>query len=114
MKLTISVLFLACVVLAAAIPAPREEGLQDLLTEIKDMVAGIEEHLAMEKRDQADEDEDLEAKAEDLQDLEMEKRRLNFSTYFACRRNCLRFDIVSERKVCYRNCIVYMPRISNN
>ncbi|XP_035675813.1 uncharacterized protein LOC118415366 [Branchiostoma floridae] len=76
MKVTLSVLFLACVVLAAAIPAPREEGLQGLLTEIKDMVAGIEEQLDMEmgKRDQADEDEDLEAEAEDLQEMEMEKR----------------------------------------
>ncbi|XP_078597345.1 uncharacterized protein LOC144873662 [Branchiostoma floridae x Branchiostoma japonicum] len=108
MKLTISVLFLACVVLAAAVPAPREEGLQGLLTEIKDMVAGIEE---LEKRDQADEDEELEAEAEDLQDMEMEKRG-QFDAWWACKRNCVKknYDTVQKRIICYSKCNVHRPK----
>ncbi|XP_078597473.1 uncharacterized protein LOC144873732 [Branchiostoma floridae x Branchiostoma japonicum] len=106
MKVTLSVLFLACVVLAAAIPAPREEGLQGLLTEIKDMVAGIEEQLEMEmgKRDQADEDEDLEAEAEDLQEMEMEKR--GQAEQIACGNNCFKkYRFSTKRRIlCKHDC----------
>ncbi|CAH1244244.1 Hypp7233 [Branchiostoma lanceolatum] len=40
MKLTVCVLFLGCLVLAAAFPAPREE---DLVGDLEDLVDGLEE-----------------------------------------------------------------------
>ncbi|CAH1249895.1 Hypp8712 [Branchiostoma lanceolatum] len=42
MKLSVCVLFLGCLVLAAAIPAPREEGLQALRDRLEDLVTDIE------------------------------------------------------------------------
>ncbi|CAH1239376.1 Hypp5815 [Branchiostoma lanceolatum] len=84
MKLSVCVLFLGCLVLAAAFPAPREERLQGLLAELEDLVVGIGEQLEMEmdKRDQVDDDEDMldededqEAEAEeDQQEAGMERR----------------------------------------
>ncbi|CAH1239408.1 Hypp5820 [Branchiostoma lanceolatum] len=75
MKLSVCVLFLSCLVLAAAFPAPREERLQGLLTKLEDLVVGIGEQLEMEmdKRDQA-EDTDL-AMEEELLEMEMAKRQ---------------------------------------
>ncbi|CAH1248807.1 Hypp8426 [Branchiostoma lanceolatum] len=75
MKLSVCVLSLCCLVLVAAIPAPGEEGLQGLLTELKDEVAGIEEQLevAMEKQDLAEAEEDLLVKIEDFEP-ELKKR----------------------------------------
>ncbi|XP_066269604.1 uncharacterized protein [Branchiostoma lanceolatum] len=81
MKLSVCVLFLGCLVLAAAFPAPREEGLQALRDQLEGLLAGIEDlqEAAMEKREQAEEDllaedEDLEAEAEEPQEVEMGKR----------------------------------------
>ncbi|XP_078603014.1 uncharacterized protein LOC144877032 [Branchiostoma floridae x Branchiostoma japonicum] len=95
MKISMCLVLLGCLALAAAFPAPREEGLQGLLTEIKDMVAGIEEQMEMEKRDQPDEDEDLEAEAEDLRELELKKRSvqeyvncLNYCKDTRCAKGC--------------------------
>jgi len=76
MKLALcGVLFLCCVVLAAAVPARREE---ELLSDLKDLVAGLKEDLQveMEMRDQ-EADEDM----LDLQEMELEKRQL-------CRAQC--------------------------
>ncbi|CAH1273069.1 Hypp5037 [Branchiostoma lanceolatum] len=95
MKLSVCVLFLGCLVLAAAIPAPREEGLQALRDKLEDLVAGIEalQEAAMEKREQAEEDllaedEDLEAEAEEPQEAEMDKRAFNREVYEICEGTC--------------------------
>ncbi|XP_078588919.1 uncharacterized protein LOC144869447 isoform X1 [Branchiostoma floridae x Branchiostoma japonicum] len=69
MKLTTCVLF-GLLALAVAMPAPRKADMQGLLSDLRDLVAGIKEELEveMEKRDQTDEDmpaeEDMEAELE--------------------------------------------------
>ncbi|XP_066291757.1 uncharacterized protein [Branchiostoma lanceolatum] len=95
MKLSVCVLFLGCLVLAAAFPAPREEGLQALRDKLEDLVTGIEalQEAAMEKREQAEEDllaedEDLEAEAEEPQEAEMDKRAFNREVYEICEGTC--------------------------
>ncbi|KAI8483380.1 hypothetical protein Bbelb_388430 [Branchiostoma belcheri] len=57
MKLTVCLLFLGCLVLVAeAIPEPREEDLQDLLTELEDLVDELEvAEVRMEKRESYEE-----------------------------------------------------------
>ncbi|KAI8516920.1 hypothetical protein Bbelb_055010 [Branchiostoma belcheri] len=49
MKMSVCLLFLGCLVLTAAFPAPREEDLQGLLTKLGDLVDELKE-VRMEKR----------------------------------------------------------------
>ncbi|XP_066285845.1 uncharacterized protein [Branchiostoma lanceolatum] len=101
MKLSVCVLFLGCLVLAAAFPAPREEGLQALRDQLEDLLAGIEdlEEAAMEKREQAEEDllaededledEDLDAEAGEPQEVEMGKRGIYSKEEMECANKCM-------------------------
>ncbi|CAH1273299.1 Hypp5080 [Branchiostoma lanceolatum] len=83
MKLPVCVLFLGCLVLAAAFPAPREEELDGLLTELRDVVASLAELQLQEAG------------------MQMEKR-IDQAKYDACYKHCI--NIGGRASKCRTDC----------